>query len=61
MYNINFIHNIGDFIYKEDNVFNWIIELEKIPIGSITVIRKDFNNRVCEIGYNIGRKYWNKG
>ncbi len=48
--------------YKEDNVFNWVIELKDMfPIGSITVVRKDLNNRICEIGYNIGRKYWNNG
>lgn len=48
--------------YKEENTFNWIIELkDKFPIGSITVIRKDLNNRTCEIGYNIGSKYWNNG
>ena len=47
--------------YDQDNVFNWIIELEKEPIGSITVVRKDLNNHTCELGYNIGRKYWNNG
>ncbi len=48
--------------YKEDNVFNWIIELKKEhPIGSITVVRKDLGNHTCELGYNIGSKYWNNG
>ena len=48
--------------YNEDNTFNWIIELkEEMPIGSITVVRKNLTNRTCEIGYNIGSKYWNKG
>ena len=48
--------------YKNENVFNWIIDLNgEIPIGSITVIKSDLNNRTCEIGYNIGRKYWNNG
>lgn len=47
--------------YKEENVFNWIIELKGNPIGSITVVKKDLNNRSCELGYNIGSKYWNKG
>lgn len=48
--------------YKEENVFNWIVELKnQFPIGSITVIRKDLINRTCEIGYNIGQKYWNNG
>ena len=48
--------------YKNENVFNWVIELKgESLIGSITVIRSDLNNRTCEIGYNIGRKYWNNG
>lgn len=48
--------------YKESNTFNWIIELKDMfPIGSITVVRKDLNNRTCEIGYNIGKEYWNNG
>ena len=48
--------------YKEENTFNWIIELKgKSPIGSITVIRKDLNNKTCEIGYNIGKEFWNNG
>ena len=49
--------------YKNNNVFNWIIvekESEK-AIGSITVVSSDVNNRVCEIGYNIGEEWWNKG
>ena len=48
--------------YKDEYTFNWIIVLkDKFPIGSITVIRKDLNNRTCEIGYNIGSKFWNNG
>ena len=49
--------------YNEDNVFNWIV-VEKISnkaIGSITVVSKDLDNKVCEIGYNIGESWWNKG
>jgi len=47
--------------YKQENVFNWIIELKGTPIGSITIVKKDINNRTCELGYNIGKKYWNNG
>ena len=49
--------------YNGDNVFNWIV-VEKNSnkaIGSITVVNKDMDNRVCEIGYNIGEYWWNKG
>lgn len=48
--------------YKNENIFNWIIELkDKEPIGSITVVRNDMINRTCEIGYNIGKEYWGNG
>lgn len=49
--------------YKEENVFNWVIELKSTGeiIGSITVVNKDLKNKVCEIGYNIGPNWWNKG
>ena len=48
--------------YKKENIFNWIIELkDENPIGSITIVGKDINNKVCEIGYNISQKYWNNG
>lgn len=49
--------------YKNEDVFNWIITLKdsKKAIGSITVVSKDLNNRVCEIGYNIGEEWWGRG
>lgn len=49
--------------YENENVFNWIIVEKKsnLAIGSISVVSMDLNNRVCEIGYNIGEKWWNNG
>lgn len=49
--------------YQNENVYNWIITHKKTnkAIGSITVVSKDMKNRVCEIGYNIGEKWWNNG
>lgn len=43
--------------------FNWIIELkkDKIAIGGINVVRLNKKNNICEIGYCIGSKFWNKG
>lgn len=57
------IVNIWISEYKNDNVYNWIIEEKKckLAIGSITVVSMDLNNKVCEIGYNIGEKWWNNG
>lgn len=46
-----------------DDVFNWVIELKKnnTIIGSITVVEKDLDNKICEIGYTIGQSWWNNG
>lgn len=48
--------------YNEEN-FNWIIELkeEKNAIGGINIVRLNKKNSICEIGYCIGSKFWNKG
>lgn len=49
--------------YTKLNTYQWCIELKKShePIGSISVvnIRESINS--AEIGYCIGRDFWNKG
>ena len=49
--------------YKNLNFYQWAIELKEIkePIGSISVVRIDDQNKECEIGYCIGDKWWGKG
>jgi len=49
--------------YKDDNIYNWAIELKEIGevIGSICIVKLDEKNYSCEIGYCISRIYWNKG
>ncbi len=49
--------------YKDDNIYNWVIELKEIGevIGSICIVKLDEKNYSCEIGYCISRIYWNKG
>lgn len=46
-----------------NNIYNWAIELKEINqvIGSISIVNLDELNKVCEIGYCIGSKHWNKG
>lgn len=48
--------------YKEDK-FKWIIVLKEnnVAIGGINVVRLNKKNDICEIGYCIGSKFWNKG
>ena len=49
--------------YSNDNVYNWCIELKEDgqAIGSISVVSIDENVEAVEIGYCIGKEYWNKG
>jgi len=49
--------------YANNNYYTWGIELKETGelIGSMSAIyRKEEDNRY-EIGYGIGKKYWNKG
>ena len=48
--------------YQEDT-FNWIIELKESNevIGGINVVKLNKKTNICEIGYCIGSKFWNKG
>jgi len=58
-------HVIKDWIagYESDNMYNWAIELKSIgePIGSIGTAKVDDNIKAVEIGYCIGKQWWNKG
>ncbi|BDU50427.1 GNAT family N-acetyltransferase [Haliovirga abyssi] len=49
--------------YKSTDVYNWAIvpkEYGKV-IGNISVVKIDLEDEMCEIGYCISKKYWNKG
>lgn len=49
--------------YDNDKNYQWCIELKSIgeAIGSIAVVDYKENIKAVEIGYCIGRKYWNQG
>ncbi|OQB20383.1 MAG: ribosomal-protein-S5-alanine N-acetyltransferase [Firmicutes bacterium ADurb.Bin182] len=49
--------------YEAETTYNWAMELKKLgePIGSISVVMIGENSGWCEIGYCMGKKYWNKG
>lgn len=56
---------ISDWVegYKNDEFYQWAIMLkenEKV-IGSISVVELSNTNEHCDIGYCIGKAYWNKG
>lgn len=48
--------------YNSPMYFNWAIELKEScePIGSIGVVKISEDFKVAEIGYCIGRAYWNQ-
>jgi len=57
---------LSEWISKYDNqdFYIWAIELKENgdePIGGISVVRQDDATKMVEIGYSIGRKWWNKG
>jgi ribosomal-protein-alanine N-acetyltransferase len=57
------ILNIWLESYKNDNYYQWAIvyKKDKSVIGSIATVEiSDLHNK-CEIGYCIGKRYWNKG
>ncbi|MDO4940354.1 MAG: GNAT family N-acetyltransferase [Erysipelotrichaceae bacterium] len=49
--------------YKYDFYFDWLVCLKEDdePIGEISVVNFSLKQRICEIGYCYGKKYWNKG
>lgn len=49
--------------YKESETYRWCIVLKdnKNPIGSISVVSFNTHVETLEIGYCIGRNYWNQG
>lgn len=48
-------------LYADDLAFAWAITIDGEVIGSITVVSVDESTESCEIGYCIGKKWWNKG
>ncbi|ABK62230.1 MULTISPECIES: GNAT family N-acetyltransferase [Clostridium] len=49
--------------YHNKEVYQWAIQLKDSNeiIGSISLLNVDDHNENCELGYCIGRLFWNKG
>jgi ribosomal-protein-alanine N-acetyltransferase len=47
--------------YENPECYNWLIEYEGKPIGSIGFHNISDRNHNCELGYCIGSVWWNKG
>ena len=47
--------------YEKPDYYNWAIQYEGTPIGSIGVVDLNERSERAELGYCIGHAYWNKG
>ena len=47
--------------HKNPDFYQWCIEYKEEAIGSISVLEIDEVIKTCEIGYCIGKKWWNQG
>lgn len=59
----NMIITFWENLYKNKEYYNWAIE-EKLSgnvIGSINLMNVDNYNKNCEVGFCIGKNYWNRG
>ena len=47
--------------YENPTTYNWAIEYEGQPVGSVSVVRISTNHEYAELGYCIGYDYWGIG
>ena len=47
--------------YEKDSYYQWAIELEGQPVGSISVVAANDSVGTVQIGYCIGKRWWHKG
>ena len=49
--------------YENPDFYQWMIDLKELgqPIGSISVVEQNDRVEKAEIGYCIGRPWWNRG
>lgn len=47
--------------YARPDCYNWVMEWEGKPIGNISVVRMNEKSEYAELGYCMGRAYWNRG
>lgn len=47
--------------YERADYYQWAIEFEGQPIGSIAVVSHSDKAELVHIGYCVGRKWWHKG
>ena len=57
------IVTLWENLYKSNEYYNWAIEEKssRCVIGSINLMNLDNYNENCEVGYCIGKSFWNQG
>lgn len=47
--------------YENEANYNWVMELNGTPIGSINVVNANSKHEYAELGYCMGRPWWGQG
>jgi RimJ/RimL family protein N-acetyltransferase len=60
---LSYMHYRESSYFKDFLNLSWIVinKEDSEPIGEISVVGLNQSEMICEIGYNFGKKYWNKG
>ncbi len=48
-------------LYQSPSYYQWVIEFEGQPVGSISVVRQSDADERAEVGYCIGYDFWGRG
>lgn len=59
----NMVITLWESCYNNKEYYNWAIEekCSKCVVGSINLMNLDNYNENCEVGYCIGKNFWNQG
>ena len=47
--------------YQKSRCYRWVMEYQGEPIGGIDVVRLNERSEWAELGYCMGKKWWNQG
>ena len=47
--------------YENAAYYNWVITMDGVPIGNISVVAMSEKNGHAELGYSLGHAYWGRG
>ena len=47
--------------YENVAYYNWVITMDGVPIGNISVVAMSEKSEHAELGYSLGHAYWGRG